>query len=160
MQVFYARIKLIMALFALVLMVLTPALARAADLTGWWLDATGRAGIFIAPCGGQLCGHIEWLRTPLDEAGRPKTDIHNHDPAARVRPLCGLAMLGGFVPDGQGGYTGGWIYDPASGNTYKSNMHEAPDGSLHIRGYIGIPLFGRSTVMTRPASAFTPCAGG
>src|ERR1700757_960314 len=87
---------------------------------GWWLDATGKAGVLISPCGAQLCGRIEWLRVPLDSAGKPKTDIHNPDAALRARLVCGLTMMGGFVPDGDGGWHGGWIYDPSSGNTYKS----------------------------------------
>jgi uncharacterized protein (DUF2147 family) len=127
---------------------------------GWWLDATGKAGILIAPCGSQLCGKIEWLRQPLDSAGKPKTDIHNPDVSLRPRLVCGLTMLGNFVPDNSGGYTGGWIYDPSSGNTYKSNMHVADDGTLHVRGYVGVPLFGRSEIMTRPGTPLTPCAPG
>jgi uncharacterized protein (DUF2147 family) len=127
---------------------------------GWWLDATGKAGIVIATCGPTLCGHIEWLRQPLDAAGKPKTDIHNPDATLRPRPVCGLAILGNFTPDGSGGWTGGWIYDPDSGNTYKSKMHIAADGTLHVRGYIGVSLFGRSEIMTRPASPLTPCVPG
>lgn len=132
--------------------------ASAQSATGWWLDQSGRAGILIAPCaGGTLCGEIKWLRIPLNDAGHRKTDIHNVDPALRPRLLCGLPMLGGFTPNGAGGWRGGWIYDPESGKTYKSVMSLAADGTLHVRGYIGIPLLGRSAVWTRPAAALPPC---
>ena len=131
--------------------------ARADGPQGWWLDQTGRAGIEIAPCGAALCGWIEWLRVPLDKAGKPKTDIHNPNTALRSRPMCRLQILGGFTPNGNGGWRGGWIYDPSSGNTYKSVMHVSADGQLHVRGYIGITLIGRSAVWTKPAAALTPC---
>jgi uncharacterized protein (DUF2147 family) len=127
---------------------------------GWWVDQTGKAGIIIAPCGASLCGTIKWLREPLDPAGKPKTDIHNPNVALRSRGVCGLAILGNFTSDGSGGYTGGWVYDPDSGNTYKSHMHVAADGKLHVRGYIGISLLGRTEIMTRPAAPLPPCAPG
>lgn len=132
----------------------------AGDATGWWLDATKRAGILIAACGdGQLCGKIEWLQTPLDDAGKPKTDLHNSDKTLQARPVCGLPMLGHFTAAGPGHWGGGWIYDPDSGNTYKSVMHLAADGTLHVRGYVGVTLFGRSEVWTRPASPLASCGG-
>ncbi|WP_158320056.1 DUF2147 domain-containing protein [Acidocella aminolytica] len=126
---------------------------------GWWMDQTGKAGILISPCGGDLCGKIEWLKVPLDAAGKPKTDIHNKNAALQNRPLCGLPILGRFVPEGEGHWKEGWIYDPENGKTYKSIMHLASDGTLHVRGYVGIPLLGRSEVWTRPAAPLTPCTG-
>ena len=160
MQVAFSLLKITLFSALLGLFCLGTQAARADTApTGWWLDASGKAGILIAPCGQQLCGSIEWLRAPLDKAGKPKTDIHNSSAALQSRPLCGLAMLGGFTPDagGDGGWQGGWIYDPSTGNTYKSVMHVAPDGTLHVRGYIGIPLLGRSEIMTRPSAPLTPC---
>jgi uncharacterized protein (DUF2147 family) len=130
------------------------------DVAGWWVTADGKAAVVIAPCDGQLCGSIEWLRQPLDSAGKPKTDIHNPDASLRPRLLCGLTILGNFTQDGGGGWKGGWIYDPASGNTYKSIMHVADDGRLHVRGYVGIPMLGRSEIMTRPATKLQHCVVG
>jgi len=125
---------------------------------GWWLTTDGKAAINIAPCGTQLCGKVEWLKEPLDpNTGKPKTDIHNPDATLRPRQVCDLTMLGNFTPNADGSWGGGWIYDPASGNTYKSNMHVGDDGKLHVRGFIGVPLFGRSEIMTRPAAPLTAC---
>ncbi len=139
------------------LCLMPPARAQTAP-QGWWLDQTGRAGILIAPCGSQLCGHIEWLKTPLDAQNKPKTDIHNPLIALQSRPLCGLTLLGGFTADGSGGWTGGWVYDPEAGKTYKGEMHVAADGTLHLRGYIGIPMLGRTAVWTRPPTTPTQCS--
>lgn len=134
--------------------------AAPASIAGWWMDHDGDAAVVIAPCGAQLCGHIEWLRTPRDAAGKPKTDIHNDNAALRTRLLCGLPMLGGFSPDGAGGWQGGWIYDPKKGATYKATMRVAADGTLHMHGYIGVPLFGRTEIMTRPARPLQDCTPG
>ncbi len=49
-----------------------------------------------------------------------------------------------------GEYGGGDILDPRSGSVYPCSFHLAGGGSqLVIRGYIGIPLFGRSQTWTR-----------
>ncbi len=77
----------------------------------------------------------------LGEPGTPRRDDNNPDPALRDRPLVGLELLSGFR------YTGkrweGKIYDPASGNTYSSRMER--DGQrLKMRGYVGVPMFGRT----------------
>ena len=132
--------------FAFLCTVLAVPRARAQSVQGWWLDATGKAGILVAPCGDKLCG-------------KPKTDIHNPDAALQKRPLCGLPMLWGFSPDRSGGWTGGYVYDPEKGKTYTSVMHLKPDSTLSVRGYIGIPLLGRSTIWTRPPSDLPHCAG-
>ena len=45
----------------------------------------------------------------------------------------------------------GKIYDPASGNTYSSRME--PDGErLKMRGYIGVPMLGRTQFFERVES--------
>ena len=166
MQVLPLRLRFLTALSVISLFFLGAAAARAdqpataQSVTGWWIDQTGKAGILISPCGNELCGKIEWLRQPLDSAGKPKADIHNPDAADRSRLICGLTMLGGFTEAQNGSWKGGWIYDPDSGNTYKSKMHVGADGKLHIRGYIGIPLIGRTEVMTRPATPLKNCAAG
>jgi len=119
------------------------------------------AGITIAPCGEKLCGTITWLKAPLNAEGKPKTDIHNTDATLQARPICGLPMLGDFVAgDTAGAWTGGFIYDPEKGETYKSNMHLQPDGTLVVRGYIGISWLGRSQVWTRPPAPLPHCCGG
>ncbi len=127
------------------------------SLTGMWLDESGRAGIDIEPCGTSVCGTIRWLKIPLDEQGAPKTDKHNPKPEMQARKICGLVMLYGFTPDGEGGWKSGWIYDPASGKTYNSNIHLAPDGTLAVRGYIQYAFLGQTQTWTKPSSDLPQC---
>ncbi len=126
---------------------------------GLWLDESGRAGIAIAPCGSKLCGTITWLKIPLDPRGKPKRDVHNADPALRDRPICGLQMLSGFAADDADAWAGGVIYDPQGGKIYSATLRLQPDGTLRVRGYVGIPLFGRSEIWTRPAATPPGCGG-
>jgi uncharacterized protein (DUF2147 family) len=135
----------------------TPAKAADAGPTGLWLDQSGRGGIDIEPCGDKLCGNLVWLKNPLTAEGKPKTDIHNPEAGLQTRPLCNLPILTGFVPDGPNAWTGGLIYDAASGKTYKSNMALQPDGTLHVRGYVGFTWLGRTETWTRPAAALQRC---
>jgi uncharacterized protein (DUF2147 family) len=43
----------------------------------------------------------------------------------------------------------GKCYDPESGNTYRCKMRMTSPEQLEMRGYVGIPLFGRTYVLTR-----------
>jgi len=124
--------------------------AEAATVHGIWLDEDGEAAIEIAACEAGICGEIVWLREPLVEGDKPKLDIHNGDRALRDRPILGLRLLEGFRPDGPGRWTGGRIYDPNNGKSYRCKL-ELEDGgeTLKIRGYVLTPLLGRTTRWAR-----------
>jgi len=122
-----------------------------------WIDESGKAGIDIEPCGASVCGTILWLREPLTISGKPKTDIHNAQASLQSRRICGMTMLYGFVPDADGGWKNGYIYDPASGKTYNSNIHLAPDGTLVVRGYLEFTFLGKTQTWTRAAPGLPKC---
>jgi uncharacterized protein (DUF2147 family) len=128
---------------------------------GTWLTEDGNATIRIFPCGapeiGMLCGVIAWLKVPLDDAGEPKTELRNPDPAMAPRPLCGLPLLWHFAPDGDAHWSGGYIYNPRDGKTYTATMTARPDGTLALRGYVGIPLLGESQIWTQATSSQQSC---
>jgi uncharacterized protein (DUF2147 family) len=154
-------LRLVPTTLLLALASAVPAHAAPADPTGWWLDESGRGGILIQACGDKLCGRLAWLKEPIDpKTGKPKIDDKNDDPGLKNRPLCGLTMLWDFSATDPGNWDGGRIYDPESGNTYKSVMALKPDGTLKVRGYIGISLFGRSQIWTRPAEPLSECSVG
>jgi uncharacterized protein (DUF2147 family) len=132
------------------LLCLAAAAGNRTSIEGVWLVEDGEARVRIARCGDRHCGTVVWLRDPLDERGRPYTDTENDDPSLRERPVVGLEILRfGAAPDEDGVWRGGRIYDPQSGRTYHCSLElEAPD-VLRMRGYVGLPLFGRSTRWTR-----------
>lgn len=50
-------------------------------------------------------------------------------------------------------WSGGQIFDPKNGKTYHSSLHVIDEGKkLNVRGYIGVPLFGRTQTWLRVSS--------
>jgi uncharacterized protein (DUF2147 family) len=96
---------------------------------------------------GRFYGKIVWLKEP-NRDGKPKTDMNNPDQARRNDPELGLLILKGFKKDGEYGYEDGTIYDPKNGKTYSSKMKRDGD-AIHVRGYIGISLIGRTATWTK-----------
>jgi glucan biosynthesis protein C len=123
--------------------------ASAATPVGLWYAEGGAAQVAIAPCGQLLCGQVVWLRAPLDEDGCDLRDRQNPDPALRSRKIEGLEVLRGLTPQPEGTWTNGRVYDPASGNTYTCQLALDGENRLRLRGYIAIPLIGRTTTWTR-----------
>ncbi len=126
-----------------------PAWSAAATPVGLWYVEGGAAQVAIEPCGSGLCGRVVWLRSPFDERGCDLRDRHNPDPALRNRPVVGLEVLRGLKPRPNGTWASGSIYDPATGNTYTCHLALDGVGRLRLRGYLGIPLLGRTTTWTR-----------
>ena len=144
------RSKALLTAFALALWT---APAAAADVLGTWATAEEKSHVEIVACPDapeKLCGTIVWLKQPNDEAGVPKTDKNNPDEALRSRPIVGLPLLSGFEPDitEAGRWTEGKIYNPEDGETYSCTMELLPDGRLEVRGYVGLPIFGKSQIWT------------
>lgn len=135
-----------------------PRHARAQAVEGRWLTQSRTGVVDIYRCGdGALCGRLVWVRLKPSDNNKQALDIHNPDAALRTRSLCGLVMMWGLKPDGQNHWDGGAIYDPVSGNTYHANMTLQADGTLSLRGYVGIPMLGRSQQWTRFTGAISAC---
>lgn len=124
---------------------------------GVWIDDTGKGAIRIEPCGNKLCGRIVWLRSVVNDKGEILRDRHNPDPSMRDRLICGLPVLGQLQATAEGGYDGGWVYDPKVGKAFDVAIRLASDKQLKVTGYKGIKLFSKSFVWTRAESALPDC---
>lgn len=116
-------------------------------IEGTWLSGDGDGWIEITQAGNGLSGVIKGSPTAGDD--RPDRDEKNPDPALRDRPLTGLELFRGFSYAGDGRWTGGTIYDPNSGKTYRCIITWVDENTLKVRGYIGIPVLGRTETWTR-----------
>ncbi|MDE2234090.1 MAG: DUF2147 domain-containing protein [Gammaproteobacteria bacterium] len=151
---FGLRILLVSMLFSIIN--LAHAANQAAAIEGVWSTQDGKARVQIVEQDNRFKGRIVWLKQPLfpandpqGMAGKPKVDRKNPDNKLRTRPIMGLPLLDGFHYAGDAVWRGGTIYDPESGKTYSCNITLMQDGSLRIRGYVGIPLFGRTEIWKR-----------
>jgi len=130
---------------------------RADDLLGQWYTENNESKVVITKENGKYVGAIIWLKEPLygkDEAetGKPKRDKNNPTKRLRNRPIVGLRILKGFTFNARdNSWENGTIYDPESGKTYKCEINFEQDSKalrgrkLHVRGYIGLPILGRTT---------------
>ncbi|MBS0360795.1 MAG: DUF2147 domain-containing protein [Proteobacteria bacterium] len=130
--------------------VATPALAASDPVFGVWLTASKDGKVRVAPCAAdpaQTCGTVLWGRGPNGEDARTLTDIRNPDPDRRSQPIIGLQIINGFRHDGEGGWTGGRIYEPQTGRTFKAKMASAGPNALKVSGCV--LFFCRAETWTR-----------
>lgn len=110
-----------------------------------------RALVRISESHGVLSGRIIRLfRAPGQDPAPRCADCRGkrHD-----QPVLGMKILWGFRRDG-GRWQDGRILDPETGKIYRCRLRVSDDGEkLRLRGYIGLPLFGRSQTWLRADSA-------
>lgn len=129
-----------------------PAMADDSSPVGLWKnidDVSGKpkALIRITETNGVLQGRIEKLFRAADEEQNPKCEKCKD--ARKDQPIVGMVFMSGLKKDGHE-YNGGEILDPDNGKVYKSKLKVADGGKkLEVRGYIGVPLLGRSQTWLR-----------
>lgn len=112
-------------------------------------DETGRPKslVRISESNGELRGRIERLYRDASEDQNPK--CASCEGPLKDQPIVGMTIITGMKKDGDA-YTGGQILDPASGKVYKSRMSLSDGGrKLDVRGYVGVPMFGRTQTWVR-----------
>ena len=138
------------SVLAVLMSVLTPGVVQADDreeVYGIW--ATSGTMIEVGPAeDGGLSAVIIALKNPhwrekdgVGVVGEPKTDLHHPDEALRDRPYIGLEMLSDFQY--RNGKWRGKLYLPSNGSTWTSTAH-LKKGVLHIRGYVAVPMLGKT----------------
>jgi uncharacterized protein (DUF2147 family) len=106
-------------------------------------DGNGKpkALIRISDSNGELKGKIEKIF--------PSADDKNPNCANKDQPILGMTIINGMRAEGNE-FTGGTILDPNNGKVYKSKMTLSDEGKkLNVRGYIGMPMLGRTQVWLR-----------
>jgi uncharacterized protein (DUF2147 family) len=121
---------MIRAMLAL-LLTLSPCVA--ADLpNGTW--RVEQIAVDLFPCQKAACGKIVWVRNPAQ------------------RHFCGRVIIWGLTTDGSAEWEGGWFYNPEDGKTYNLRASVENNDRIVARIYQGIPLLGRTEILTRIAS--------
>jgi uncharacterized protein (DUF2147 family) len=136
------------------LLVLTTVSAHAADLSpvGLWKtidDNTGqpRGLVRVSQANGEYQGKVEKIFPKSGEDPNPSCD--KCDGARRSQPVIGMIILWGLTKQGDE-YQGGEILDPENGKVYRAKMKLEDAGrKLHVRGFIGLSLLGRTQIWLR-----------
>lgn len=147
---FMKKMTLKFTLVLLISWLMGPIMAQAGGdkVIGKWFNEEKDAKVEIYKEGDKYFGKVIWLQTPNNEQGTPKLDKENPDEKLKTRPVLGLLLLKDFVYDDEE-WEDGEIYDPKSGKTYSCYMEFEDDGSLMIKGYIGVKWVGKTTYWTK-----------
>lgn len=103
----------------------------------------------IVEAGGVYSGTLEKLLDPAVPADAVCEKCHDE---RKGKPLVGLTLIRHLAEheDGSMVWRGGEILDPKNGKTYKLRLTLIDGGKqLEVRGYIGMPLIGRTQTWTR-----------
>ncbi|HEX5685513.1 MAG TPA: DUF2147 domain-containing protein [Ideonella sp.] len=130
------------------------ALAQSASPAGLWKTIDDgskkeKSLVRITDTGGVLSGKIEKL---LDPNEKPDVVCDQCSDDRKNQPVVGLTIIRGVKQDADDKtlWNGGDILDPANGKVYKVRLKPAQDGkALEVRGFIGMPMFGRSQTWIR-----------
>ena len=100
---------------------------------------------------GKYEGKVVWMQYPNHPNGEPRRDVKNPDPRKRNQTNVGLVLIKDFVyNEKEDQWQDGTVYNPASGNTYRSYLRLEANGKLlKVRGYLGVSLLGKTVTWTR-----------
>lgn len=108
----------------------------------------GQAEIYLE--NGKLFGRVTQVRpgrTPRDVCDKCSGEYKN-------QLILGMVFMRNFHPDGDD-WVEGTVVDPENGKEYKGKIWAVGKDSLHLRGYIGISLLGRTELGQDPLSRWT-----
>lgn len=115
------------------------------DLAGQWRTVRHGALVEIGDCGdGTPCGAL--VRVDDSVSRGHLHDDRNRQPNLRSRPLIGLPILWGFLPDGEGWHNGR-LYNPDDGKDFRARLELLSPTRVRVTACLG-PLC-RSQVWTR-----------
>ncbi len=113
------------------------------DAIGHWqvLDSNGRPGGKVETYlkDGMLFGRVTELRpghSPRDLCEKCSGEFSN-------KLILGMVLMRDFHPNGAD-WAEGTVVDPESGKQYQGKIWAVGTGSLHLRGFVGISLLGRT----------------
>lgn len=107
----------------------------ASNPAGRWRTQMQGALVEIRTCADRSpCAFLVWVDQSISQG--ITTDVRNPNPALRSRPLLGVPILWGLRPSGNG-WQGGRVYNPETGQTFRSSMEPLLDRRLRVTGCWG-----------------------
>ena len=127
------------------------------DISGVWLDDSGKGAIEVKACGSSMCGYIVWLKNANGRNGKPLIDRLNPEASRRNKPICGLQVIGQLKPQQDGSWDKGWIYDPKKGKAFDVEVRRLSQDGLQVKGYLGMKFLSETFVWRRIEGDFARC---
>ncbi len=124
----------------------------ASTVAGLWQTIDDKTGqpeglVRVVEADGEYIGTVVAVFSPPAPDSRPLCERCEGE--LKNKPVVGMSILRGVRRDGDG-YAGGQILDPDEGRVYRCRLALIDGGrKLEIRGYIGVPLFGRTQIWIR-----------
>lgn len=115
----------------------------------WWSQQKDAKIELFIDAGGSLAGRL--IAMPTKSAS--DVDVKNPEVAQRRRPLLGLVIFSGFRQEAKNRWIDGKAYDPQSGGTFSAQIWLEDAGRMMVRGYLGLPLLGRTEIFRRVAGS-------
>lgn len=131
--------RLAAAAFVLAACLLPATASAASDVTGVWLNDTGRGAIEIKPCGSNICGHVVWVKDGSDAKG------------------CGRQIIGDAQPAGGDTWGNGWIYSPERKKRFDVELKPLDNDRLRVMGYAGSKFFSKTMIWKRAPADLVRC---
>jgi uncharacterized protein (DUF2147 family) len=145
------------AVLVAVLSVLMTAKAAAANpgispadllLGEWWTENNEGRIRFTKDADGTFRGTTTCCVPAKVTEDHPARDLHNPNPKLRGRSTIGIVLIWKLTYE-DGEYSGGYVYNPRDGKTYRFKAKIIDRNTVKIRGYLGIPLLGQSQIWKR-----------
>ena len=123
---------------------------RSDDIVGTWQSEAKDLKVEIFKTQNKYFGKLNWFYCPASTPPMEHyKDVSNPNPALRNTSWLGMILLKNLIYGGENEWTKGEIYDPNSGRTYSSKVRLINAQTIHVRGYFGIPLLGKTMVFYR-----------
>jgi len=125
---------------------------QASSPVGLWQTVSDRTGqpdglVRISEVNHELIGTVVAVFSPPAPDANPLCEMCQGE--LKNKPIVGMVILHG-VRRTENGLTSGQILDPDEGQVYRCRIALLDDGrKLEVRGYVGIPLFGRTQTWIR-----------
>jgi len=109
---------------------------------GVWIDHTGRGGVEITDCAGNLCGRLVWFKDPKNS-----------------KEGCNFQIIGNVKPVGANRWDGGWIIDPDKDpkKKYDVEITLLSEQKLKVMGYAGMKFLSETMTWTRAPASLRRC---
>ncbi|MDR6804599.1 uncharacterized protein (DUF2147 family) [Dyadobacter sp. BE34] len=142
--------RIINLTIALLLAVFCQTFAQTGEnaILGKWESDKKDVRLEFYKAGNEYQARLLWGNKVVESDGvTSRKDTKNPDEKLRSRNILGITSVTGLTWDGNE-FTGGKIYNPPSGDTYKCKVW-LEKGKLNLRGYMGVSMFGQTATFHR-----------